>query len=492
MFKRLPAALSQTILYGVSIALMKGVSLLMLPFIAHHLPAVAFGRLEVLSSLAVVGSILVGMGLEDTLYRFAGHAKDEEERRRHAASIFGLTLLIGAFAGLLGWFAAPRITEWMPGDATVYEVRLVLSVLALEGCLAIPLGWLRMRERAVAFFVATTGRALLQALLVLIFLINGGGVDGVLEAGLIAALAQGVFLGSLQARDTGIDLSLGWGRARGQGSGQPQGLPLQIFSYSLPIVGSGLLAFALTGLDRWVLAQQAGMVAVAQYGVAAKFALAAVLLLQPFGMWWHPRRIQVLNGVDGPAQAARFIALGLTLTLTITVLVGLASPLMITWLMPVEYAPAGLLAMGLVLAMAAKEGAELLNIGCFNGHSTRAQFLINLAGTLVGVAAMLILVRWWGVWGVVWAMVAAHATRLVLFFRVSQRLMPLPYPTPRLLILAAAGGVWLLVGLQVEGMGAQLALTSVAVGGMLALAVRLGLFPLPSVRFHPRVGVECS
>ena len=66
------SAISQTILYGFSIVAMKGISILMLPFIAQRLTQPAFGRLEVLSSLAVVISIIVGLGLEDTLYRFAG------------------------------------------------------------------------------------------------------------------------------------------------------------------------------------------------------------------------------------------------------------------------------------------------------------------------------------------------------------------------------------------------------------------------------------
>ena len=44
--KRLPHALQQTLLYGASIALMKGISLLMLPFIAHHLAPQAFGQID--------------------------------------------------------------------------------------------------------------------------------------------------------------------------------------------------------------------------------------------------------------------------------------------------------------------------------------------------------------------------------------------------------------------------------------------------------------
>ena len=92
------SAFSQTILYGFSMAIMKGISILMLPFIAHQLSQQAFGRLEVLSSLAVIISILVGLGLEDTLYRFAGQAKTVDRKKRLAAKIFGLGVMIGVIA----------------------------------------------------------------------------------------------------------------------------------------------------------------------------------------------------------------------------------------------------------------------------------------------------------------------------------------------------------------------------------------------------------
>ena len=77
---RFSGAISQTILYGFSIVVMKGISIIMLPFIAHQLSPDAFGKLEVLSSFAIVVSILVGLGLEDTLYRFAGQAANEAQR----------------------------------------------------------------------------------------------------------------------------------------------------------------------------------------------------------------------------------------------------------------------------------------------------------------------------------------------------------------------------------------------------------------------------
>ena len=62
MISRLPRGLKHTLMYGFSIALMKGVSLIMLPIFTYFLTADDFGRLEIISSLAVIGSVLVGMG----------------------------------------------------------------------------------------------------------------------------------------------------------------------------------------------------------------------------------------------------------------------------------------------------------------------------------------------------------------------------------------------------------------------------------------------
>ncbi len=466
MMSRLPLALRQTLLYGASVALMKGVSLLMLPFIAHQLTPEAYGRLEVIGSLAIIGSVLVGLGLEDALYRFAGAEPDAGRRRRLAGEIFGLALLTGALAWLAGWLAAERIAGLIPGQPTVYEVRLVLSLLALEALIAVPLGWLRMREKAIGFFLLTSGRALLQAALVLLFLALDRGVAGVLEAGLIAALIQALALSWLQLKDSGLSFS----RATGS----------RALVYSLPIMASGLLAFALNGLDRWVLAEHASLTDVAHFGVAAKFALAVVLMLQPFGMWWSPRRFQVLHGPDGQRRAARFTTMGLSLTLILAVLVGLLSPILIAWLMPEDYALAGRYAMILVLAMAFKEMAELTNLGCFAGKTTRAQLLINLLGALIGVAAML----WWaqehGVWGVILALLAAQGARLVLFFAVSQRLLPLPYPTRSLGLLGLAAGICLLLGFNADG-SLQLIISMAGTGGLLVGALLLGLIPRPTV-----------
>lgn len=464
---RLPDALKQTLLYGSSIALMKGVSLLMLPFIAHHLSTAAFGRLEVISTLAVIGSVLVGMGLEHTLFRFAGASGEPEQRNKIAAEIFSLALFIGVAAWLIGWRASESIVNWMPGNPSTYELRLVISVLALEGCIAIPLGWLRMRNQAGQFFFATTGRALTQAILVVILLGFGRGVEGVLEAGLIAAVVQALALSYLHIRDTGCRFNPNTG--------------FQVLIYSLPLVGSGLVAFALNGLDRWILAEYASLSDVAQFGVAAKFSLAVVLLLQPFGMWWTPRRFEVLNAPDGRQMVANFVALGITLSLIIAVLVGLSAPLLIGYLMPASYAMSTQYVVALVLVMLFREMADLVNLGCFIGKTTGLQLVINTIGASVGIAGMFWLAPVYGVWGVIIALVLAQTVRLILFFVVSQHLLPLPYPTRSLMLLTSISIGWLALGSQTTNSVQQVIAIMTGTISLLAIALLLRLIPVPTI-----------
>lgn len=461
----LSSGLKQSMLYGMSIALMKGISLLMLPFIAHQLSTAEFGRLEVISTLAIIGSILVGMGLEDTLFRFAGSAANRQQRANIASEIFTLTLLITLIALLFGWLAATTIAGWIPGNPSSYEVRLVLSILALEGCIAIPLGWLRMNNRALIFFLASSGRALLQAVLVVVLLSLHRGVAGILEAGLIAGIVQTLLLSYLQLRDTGLNFNRQTCR--------------RSLVYSLPIVGSGLVAFALNGLDRWILAESSSLLDVAEFGIAAKFSLAMVLLLQPFGMWWSPRRFAVLNEINGAEKVARFVAMGSALALLITVLVGLLSPALISWLLPESYIHAGQYTLGLVLIMLLKELVELFNIGCFSGKTTACQFMINLMGAITGITGMLLLTPEYQVWGIICSLLLAQLVRLLLFYKASQYFLPIDYPLRHLLALAVLSIAWLLLGTQISHFTQLIAVLLLAPASLLAVAQRQQLIKLP-------------
>lgn len=470
--KALSPMMKQTLLYGSSMALMKGISLLMLPFITHQLPQAEFGKLEIISSIAALGSILVGLGLEDALYRFVGRCKSESERLTMSARIFTLTLIVCVAVVPLSWLLAAWLDSFVPGGLTTYQLRLVLLMLALEGCIAVPLGWIRMQNRALTFFSVAVGRALFQAALTVGLLLAGRGVDGVLEAGIIAAVAQSVVLFFLQFRETGLAFSMPVAR--------------QSLVYSMPIMASGLMAFTMNGFDRWVLADVGSLEDVAQFGVAAKFGLAVVLLLQPFGMWWMPKRFDVLYGINGREKATRFTCYGLIAVMLISVTVAFLAPLAITWLLPNTYQLAAAFTVFLVMAALFKEMAELINLGSFAGDTTYGQMGINAISAIVAIGTLIVWGNSYGVMGVLMALTFTQGLRFLLFYALSQHLYYLPYPGTALLLCGGVNLFWMNASTYDWSVTARLLLTLIASGSLVACAQYFHLLPKFSLRTFRR------
>ncbi|WP_223824097.1 lipopolysaccharide biosynthesis protein [Candidatus Enterovibrio escicola] len=464
--------MKQTLLYGSSIALMKGISLLMLPFITHHLPQAEFGKLEIISSIAILGSILIGLGLEDTLYRFVGGSTSERERKLIAARIFTLTLIIGILVISMVWTLVSLLDDYVPKDLSTYQLRLVLLMLALEGCIAVPLGWLRMQNYAFSFFSVAVGRAFFQAGLTVVALQMERGIDGVLEAGFVATIIQALILAILQIKDTGVSFC--------------KRISKQSLIYSLPIMASGLMAFPLNGLDRWVLAEISSLENVGQFGVASKFALAVVLLLQPFGMWWTPKRFDVLYALNGRENAARITGYGLILVMLIAIAVTMLSPVAIYMLLPDSYRLAAQFTPLLIAATLFKEMAELVNLGSYASDTSYAQLGINIISAIVAITTLLWLGGEYGVFGILTSLVFTQALRLVLFFSVSQSLYYLPYPVSSLLFCSAICLMWLYVSQYELPTMARLVLVVIGPLSLLILAQKLCLFPPLSLRYYLR------
>ena len=438
LFSKLPIKLStpikQAMLYAISVALMRGISLLMLPFLANFLSPEEFGRLELLSSIAIVGSVLVGLGLEDALFRFVGQSDNDDERKRIAGSIFTLTIIIGGVFALLHYPLATLLATFIPGELSLYAIQLVLMILALEGVISVPLGWLRMRDKAALFCVVSVGRVFIQAGLTFWFLSDGKGVEGVFEAGFIAVCIQALTLSWLQLRDTGLRLCKNQCKS--------------ILFYSVPLVVSGLLAFGLNGFDRWVIATTVGIDQVALYGIAAKFSIAITILMQPYGMWWMPRRFSELTKADGINNVLRYSVLGLVMIILLMLIVGLLAPWLIVFMLPAEYSTAGIYVVGLISIVALKEATEFINIGCFKNDSTKIQLWINIATTFIGCIMLLIGAELYAVWGIIGALFIAYSLRLSLFFYYSQRVVFIDYPIKKLVLLFSIASLMLVLTLQ--------------------------------------------
>ena len=411
--------IQHTLLYGLSIVLMKGLSLIMLPFIAHHLSTDEFAKVEILSSLTIIASVVIGLGLDNGLYRFVGFAKTTAKKLRMAGAIYTLAVIVTVFTLIISTLIAPALATWLPGNIPTEAVYFALAIVAFEGVVAIPLGWLRMYDKAGLFFCATFGRVLIQALLTVFFLLQDPSVTSIFSAGLMAVIAQALFLGYWQLQDVSLFINTR--------------LYTVILRYTAPILGSGLCGFVLMGADRWFIANMSELEQVALYGVAAKFALGVVLLLQPYTMWWSPKRFLILEEEGGKQKVAQCITLGMVILGMSGFVVITGTEFALTLMMPEQYHDALSLLTVLVMAMMAKEAAELINIGCFISATTQTQWWINVSASALGLILLVWLTPLYGALGAGIALCLAQSLKCVLFFYYSQKQLFLSYSLTTLL-----------------------------------------------------------
>ncbi|MFB1035758.1 MAG: oligosaccharide flippase family protein, partial [Sinobacterium sp.] len=103
--------LHQSLYFALGIVIMKSVSMIMLPIVTHYLPPAGFGELELLLSISNFFTLLMGFGLVDALYRFAGLGIADE--KDVARTVFTLATISGSMVLLLSLLLAPLLQPYL-------------------------------------------------------------------------------------------------------------------------------------------------------------------------------------------------------------------------------------------------------------------------------------------------------------------------------------------------------------------------------------------
>ncbi len=459
----LPSAIRRPAAYAIGLFASKGLALIMLPILANHLSVAEIGKLELYTSSGVFIGLLLSFALHEALYRFAGHEQQAQKQAKIASEILtaacGIALLALATMLLVLFFAS----EWLSAFPAIELVLLAIGV-SLEGLISLLLAWLRMGDRVIEFVRVTLSVCFGQVLLVGLSLWLSLGVAGILGASVLAHALQLIWLHKLCRLTLRLPTNT---RAR------------EFFAYSVPIALSGLLAFALNGAERWVIAANGSIELLAHYAIAAKFALALCILVQPFGMWWMPKRFATLAS-QGVNKAARVTQYGVLWIMMLCAFMAYFAPMFISLTLPGAYSLAGQFVLLTLLAAVFKEITELVNLGLLAKKQTKQLLRFNLIASLFG-ALMMVMLWSFGVWGVISALISAQLLKLVLVYQSSQKLYRLPYSLKPMLIVGFCSMTHLWLSSTLTDWHAQLLMCGVAPLSVALTADLTGIISIPQL-----------
>lgn len=460
-FHKLPSP----VVYAISVAAEKGVSLLTIPLMAAYLPPSEYGAYDVAVSVVELVNLIMVLAIGATVIRFASTATTDADARRGVAELLGTALAIVAVFGTLFLIYGPSITTGLGVTTDPLAFRLLLAAAVIAPCIELPLVWMRMKDRAHLFFILVMTRTVAQLVAMALALWLGYGAAGVMAVnGLVLLVFAGVLL-VIQLRETGISISQ---QALGR-----------ILTYGLPVVGASLAMFALGNANRFFLPGAVSTETIAHFGLASRLAAVVWLMLYPFDLWWAPRRISTLSEPGGLELGARMWGIGIALLTLAAMGLSLAGPVAVHLLLPKSYEPTIQLLPLLILAQFLHHVTALSNVGIYARDNGYGVLAIDVSGAALAIVGYLVLVPQLGTTGAVLAMLIGNALRLGLYLRIGAKLAPIPYPW----VAAIACGVVALFLVQLAPqsghMVARTAYTAVACLMLLATFWATGLVTRP-------------
>ncbi|WP_052810316.1 lipopolysaccharide biosynthesis protein [Vibrio renipiscarius] len=434
--RSLGRAAKEMLLYGFALLLIKGGSLLTLPFTAHYLSITQIGQLELLATTTVLFALIASLAMHENLYRFVATIEQDDERQ-YAANALYISAILMAFLVILSLSLLLLFYQWA-FNVSVFEHYftplqrlLIVASILLESALAISLAWLRLQGRAELFFKLSLVSVVTQVSLIIWIVHYYPTVTAVFSAGVFTALLQCILL-HIQHR-----FQIRWLSFRQL---------KHYLRYCLPIVGSSLVAFGLNGGERWIVAESAGLDMLGQYAIALKFALAVGILLQPFHMWWMPKRFECWKD-KGPQQTAKNSQGGMVYACIISLSVAWLAKWFVTLYLPAEYHLAASLVALCCTAMLFKEFVEIVNIGLLKQKKTQALLLINLVVTSLTLMVLLtaiLVFNWHSIWFIISTICVAQIVRFFWVWGLSQKIAVLPYQTASLCFLIGLNSLFLI------------------------------------------------
>ena len=458
---QLAATYDFLIFYALSIALGRGLSIFVLPVTSRFIPPGDYARLDVAGSVIEICGLVAGFALSDLIFRFAGSAKSDADQKRVASEILGVGLVVAAVTLVVSQTVLPLFASSLSIGVSDLALRTGLVAATCSGLIEMPLAWLRLRNRPSTYLAFIALRSLTQIFLMIVVLMLGHGPEGVIISNASVDAVLTVYFVFRQIRECGLSFS--------------RAMMRHALHYSTPIVVGGLAMFGLGTCDRFFLAGTIPAAALAQYTLAGKFAFATPLLLQPFALWWNPRRIAVLGEAGGVERSSRIIGYGFVALMFSAAATIYAGTLFIAIALPAAYHEAIIFLPLIVLVTGLNEVATLVNVGAFARTHGRDVLYVNGAGGVVAVLGYLALVPPYGILGAIGATILGHLVRVALFLALGRRIAPIAYPLGGVAVMTASLAA--LVCLQPAG-GSVLVQLLFAAASFAVIAVEAHAFGL--------------
>ena len=421
----------QTAIYGISTIVGRFLSYLLTPYYTRVFGQAEYGIITDIYALIPFALVVLTMGMESGYFRFAAKADAaggdvQGAKKRLFATVWGITSL----AAFVFFVAVALLREKIAvamGEAYVAHpeyVVIVGAIVMFDVATCIPFSRLREQGRAGRFVTLKMVNIVLQTGLAFAFGAMGlfateFGVGWAFVANLMASVIT--FAAMLPSTNRTLP-KIDWL------------LLATIFSYSLPLLVSGVAGTANEFIDRQMIKYLVSENAMAQlgiYGAITKIAVVMMLFTQMYRLAAEPFFLANYRKDDFKAMNAA--ALKYYMIASMLIFLGIALFKDVFALIVGRDFRQGIFILPVVLGANVLSGVWLnLSFWYKREERTRLAIVVTFIGLIFTVLCNFLLVPRYGYYGAAWARLASEAAMVAVSYWLNRRYYPTPYPMARI------------------------------------------------------------
>jgi O-antigen/teichoic acid export membrane protein len=375
-----------------------------------------------LSSAAVLVSLVVGLALDQGISRFFIEADDEAEKKRIASSVLIYSVLVfGALVPLASPLAGWVAEDWLAGQVPKSTAILVLFFIWVHSIFVVGVNQLRYTFKSVKFALCQIGNVIISTgLSVLFVFFLEWGVAGVFLGQSIGQFIFGIvaiYLGRQHFRFT-----FHWPSFR------------KLLIYSLPLVPGTLSFFLMQYMDRIFLNELKALHEVGVYSIGARLASLVNLFLSGFQAAWWPIVMETYRDDGAAIRFRKVFEFFLFSTLFIMLALSLFSKEALLLLTTEQFSKGYVVVPLLVMSAVLSSIAAYFSFGIQIEQKSMYRLAVNIGAVVVNCILNMLLIPQYGIVGAATATAATYLLLAIISMTISQRLFFVPYRWIRVMV----------------------------------------------------------
>jgi O-antigen/teichoic acid export membrane protein/glycosyltransferase involved in cell wall biosynthesis len=407
------------------------VTLVLTPFLAHHLSPAEYGELTLLNAGIGLAAGITQLGLASAFMRAYNYDfTSDGDRRRVLGTVTALLALTSIPVVLAVALVAPPIAHAIFHRSSLASLVVITAGVVLASNLTVPgFSWLRGENRPLAYSLL----ALVQSLVILSGTVL---LVGVLHLGVAGALI-GMICGYAGVALCTVPVLLVHSGIRPRGD-----VAWSLLAFGAPIALGGVSTWVLQLSDRYLLNLFRSLAETGWYAVGYTLGSAlAVAIITPFQLAW-PTTMYTIARREDSAQLFRLVFRWFGLALVFSAFgLALTGRALLDWLFPPAYQPAAAVIPIVAAAWVFYGAYAILMTGANVERKTWLMAVYTTVAAGINVACNLILIPSFGAVGAAIATLIAYAALAAMAYIGNQRIHPIPFELVRFLGAVLAGAV---------------------------------------------------